>query len=286
MRRDGPGGPGTADAATPRARLRLRRLLDRPTARSRGHGRRLQGDGHRSGSGRGAEADRARVDGGRQRDGALQDRGAPGGLPRAPEHRAGPSRRRGAGRALPRHALRAGDEPAPHDRSQSPALRDDRHHPDPDRERARRRALAGTRAPRRQAGEHPDLRRDRADARVPDRLRADQASGVDGRPDRDGPLGGDGRLRRSRADPGPRHRRSRGHLLAGLRPVRDADRRGRLPQGRRHREALGAHQQPSAAAQHDAHRSGARLRRGRRQGDGQGSRGSLCDRGRDGRGRP
>ena len=204
--------------------------------------------------------------------------------PRASEHRAGPPRRRGAGRALSRHALRARDEPAPDDRSQPAPVRDDRRHPDPDRQRARRRALARTGAPRRQAGEHPDLRRDRADALLPDRLRADQASRVDGRADGNGPVGGDGGLRRPRADPGPRDRRARGHLLAGLRPVRDADRGGRLPQGRRHRQAMGAHQQPPAAAHRDARRSRSRLRRRRRQGDGQGSGRSLCDRGRDGDG--
>ena len=282
MRRVGPGGSGTADPSTPRARLRVRRLLDRPAARPRGHGRRLQGDGHRPRSRRGAEAHRAGVDGGRERGGTLQDRGAPGGLARAPEHRAGPPRRRGERRALPGDALRAGDEPAPDDRSQPAPLRDDRHHHHADRRRARRRARARAGAPRRQAGQHPDLRRDGAHARLPHRLRADQASGVDRKPDGDRPVGGDRRLRRPRADPGPRDRRSRRRLLAGLRPLRDADRRGRLPEGRRHRQALGAHQQPAAAAQRGAPRARARLRRRRRQGDGQGSRRSLCDRGRDG----
>ena len=52
--------------------------------------------------------------------------------------------------------------------------------PDPDRRRARRRARARTGPPRRQAREHPDLRRDRAHARLPDRLRADQAPGSTG----------------------------------------------------------------------------------------------------------
>ena len=214
----------------------------------------------------------------------LQDRGAPGGLARAPEHRARPPRRPGERRAVPGHAVRAGDEPAPDDRSQSAATRDDRHDPHPDRRRARRRARARTRAPRRQAGQHPDLRRDRAHPRIPHRLRADQAPGVDREPDGDRPVGGDRRLRRPGADPGPRDRRPRRRLLAGLRPLRDADRPGRLPEGRRHRQALGAHQQPAAAAQRDAPRSRARLRRGGRQGDGQGPRRSLSDRGRDGGG--
>ena len=70
-------------------------------------------------------------------------------------------------------------------------LRDDRHHHHADRRRARRRARARARPPRHQAGQHPDLRRDGAHPRLPHRLRADQASGVDREPDGDRPVGGD-----------------------------------------------------------------------------------------------
>ena len=98
-------------------------------------------------------------------------------------------------------------------------------------------------------------------ARLPDRLRADEAARLRRQPHAHGRLGRHARLRRARADPvGPGGRPGR-HLLAGLRALRDADGQRRVPEGQRHGEAVGARHRPAALAEPDASGARPRLRR-------------------------
>ena len=86
-------------------------------------------------------------------------------------------------------------------------------------------------------------------ARLPHRLRPDEAPGLRRRGAHPrGRLGRHARLRRARADPGPHRRPPRRRVLAGLRPLRDADRPRRLREGQRHGQALGPCHRPAAAA--------------------------------------
>ena len=121
-------------------------------------------------------------------------------------------------------------------------------------------------------------------ARLPRRLRAHEARRLGRRPDPRRRLGRHARLRGPGADPGPQGRPPRGHLLARLRAVRDADRRRRVPQGQRHGEAVGARHRPAADAAAPTGRTRRGLRRRRRPRHGEGPRRALRDRGRARRG--
>ena len=143
------------------------------TARPRRHGRRVPG--HRpvaAASGR-AEADRTRAGARRALSAPLPEGTAARRLARSPQRdphlRGGRARRT----ALPGDALRARKRPQDRARARTNApARAGAPDPDPDRRRPRRRPPARTRAPRRQAGQHPA---GRGRARVPDRLRHHQA---------------------------------------------------------------------------------------------------------------
>ena len=221
----------------------LRRLPHRRGGRPRRHGRGLPGQPDRPGPPRGPQAAdpcaglRPRIPG-----------PVPAGVAPGREHRPPQRGRRlrgGRGRrpALHHDALGRGLGPAPGDREPraagpGPRGRDHR----PGRRRARRRPRHGAGPPRRQAGEHPARRAPRARARLPDRLRPDQAGGERRRPDPDGPVGGHARLHRPRADPRRKGRRALGRLRAGRRARARAHRpravRARLRRG----EDVGPHQ--------------------------------------------
>ena len=166
----------SAEVAEARAGRDVRRLPHRGCARSRRDGRPLQSDRPRPRPHRGAEDHRARAHAERDRGGPVQGRGAARRLARAPEHRPDPPGRRGGRRPLPRDALRARARTCGTSSTAgrwisiasaritaeiADAL--DAAHDE------------GPRPPRRQAREHPRLRRRRPRARLPRRLRADEA---------------------------------------------------------------------------------------------------------------
>ena len=129
----------------------------------------------------------------------------------------------------------------------------------------------GARPPRREAGEHPGrvgTRAGRRRSRLPLRLRHRQAARCGGA-DQDGNVRRHGRLRRARADRGPRARPARRRLRARLRPVRDAHRGAHLREGFGGCAHVRAPPRAAAAGDAQASRPLARDRRRGGQGDGE-----------------
>ena len=165
--------------------------------------------------------------------------------------------------------------------------------PGGDRRRARRGPRPWPRPSRRQALQHPRRARPARRARIPERLRADQAPRLERRPDADGPGHRLGRLPRAGGHRGRLGRPSGGHLLARLRALRRAVRASTLRARHRSGRPLGARQGRATDAGARAPGAGA-ARPGHRPSAGQGPRGALRFGGRahrcrghgDRRGRP
>ena len=173
---------------------------------------------------------------------ALHRRVAAGGGDRSPERPAGLQGGRGGRAAVPGDAVRRRRRPALA-LAAGPDARGARRRPG--RRGARRRARAPPGPPRRQARQRPDRARR---PRVPDRLRARQGARRDHRPHAHGQPRRHARLRRARADP-RRGRRAGGRsVLARLRPVLHAHRRGPVPARRHRAQALGAPLRAAAEA--------------------------------------
>ena len=212
----------------------------------------------------------------------LHARGAERGHPLASEHRHHPRHRRRSGirGLLHRDGVRAGLEPqAPAPATRAAAVRIRREHRLAGRRRARLRPFAGRDPPRREAGEHPDHRREQGE----DHGFRDRAAGQL-EPHHGGAAARHPELHVARADPGARGGPPGGHLLARGGALRDADPAQAVPGGEpdgrhppdRARTVRPAGRDPAAAAA--GARGGARA--GSREGSGAAVPGRLGARGR------